>query len=39
MKSVFEGYIKEGLFQNYCREIDAQGSCKVGFWKPIEIPT
>ena len=37
VKSVAEGEIIKGLKNGYAREIDAEGTCKVGFWKPVDL--
>lgn len=33
---VVEGQIQHGYVKGFARQIDNKGSCKVGFWNPVD---
>lgn len=32
---MFEGHVTEGIMDGYARQLENNGECKIGFWKPI----
>ena len=38
VKNITEGKIKDGYFDDFAREFDNKGTCKIGFWQTLEIP-
>ncbi len=36
--SQVEGKFVNGYVEGYARKYDADGTCKVGYWKPVEPP-
>ena len=35
VQQMYEGHVKLGIMNGYARQLDNQGECKVGYWRPI----
>ena len=35
--SITVGYMRDGFYDGFARQIESNGSCKIGWWRTLQI--